>query len=74
MKKVYCDIKESLGTLATYYDGETKEVNLVSWNHRYPKYDIRQWSPEHKPHKGIALSKKEARTLYEALKEIFENE
>ena len=43
--------------------------NLVFWNGREPKYDIREWSPEHdKMGKGLTLSKDEL----EALKVILE--
>jgi hypothetical protein len=44
--------------------GWTKELNLVSWNDREPKYDIRDWSPEHdKMGKGVTLSKDEMAKL-----------
>ena len=43
--------------------------NLVFWNGREPKYDIREWSSEHdKMGKGLTLSKDEL----EALKGILE--
>lgn len=45
-----------------------KELNLVSWNGREPKYDIREWSPDHtKMGKGLTLSKEEAKIVAEAL-------
>lgn len=72
MGKSKCDIKKHLGTLFTKKNGGTKEVNIISWYWRPSVYDIRKWSPEHKPLRGITLSEKEARNLYEALKEIFE--
>jgi hypothetical protein len=38
-----------------------KEVNLVSWNDREPKIDIRDWLPNHeKMGKGITLTQEEA--------------
>jgi len=41
-----------------------KELNLVAWNGRSPKYDIRDWSPDHeKMGKGVTLSSEEAKTL-----------
>ena len=27
--------------------GWKKELNLISWNDKEPKYDIREWSPDH---------------------------
>lgn len=63
------EIIETLGVLSTSTKGWTKELNLVSWNGREPKYDLREWSPEHdKMGKGVTLSKDEL----EALKGILE--
>lgn len=63
------EIIETLGVLSTSTKGWTKELNLVSWNGREPKYDLREWSPEHdKMGKGVTLSKEEL----EALKGILE--
>jgi hypothetical protein len=45
-------------------NGWVKELNLVSWNGRDPKYDIREWSPEHdKMSRGVTLTKDEAASL-----------
>ena len=50
-----------------------KEVNLVSWNDRPVKVDIREWYDDHeKCGKGITLTDAEARELYEALKGRYE--
>ena len=64
------EIIETLGVLSTSTKGWTKELNLVAWNGREPKYDIREWSPEHddKMGKGVTLSKEEL----DALKGILE--
>ncbi len=44
--------------------GWTKELNKVSWNGAEPKYDIRDWSPDHeKMGKGITLTDDEAEIL-----------
>ena len=43
-----------------------KEINLVSWYGKEPKYDIRGWSEEQgcrKPGRGISLSQEEFREL-----------
>ena len=66
------DIVENIGVLSTNAKGWTKELNLVSWNEREPKYDIRDWNPSHeRMSKGITLTKEEAQALYEILKEEF---
>ena len=48
--------------------GWTKELNLVSWNGGVPKYDLRDWSPNHeKMGKGITLNADEVQELYKIL-------
>lgn len=66
------EIAEELGILSENEKGWRKELNLVSWNEREPKYDIRDWNPSHeRMSKGITLTKEEAQSLYEILKEEF---
>lgn len=68
MADIKYEIKESLGVLSESAKGWTKEVNLVSWNDREPKYDLREWDPEHeKMGKGITLSHEEMKKLKEIL-------
>ena len=46
----------------------TKELNLISWNNREAKYDLRDWAPDHaKMGKGITLSINELRELKKLL-------
>jgi hypothetical protein len=55
--------------LSTSGKGWAKELNLVSWNDRDPKYDIREWSPDGQTMgKGVTLSKEELAALRELLK------
>ncbi len=57
MAELKFEITKSLGVLSENPKGWTKELNLVSWNDREPKYDLREWSPEHdRMGKGITLS------------------
>ena len=61
-------ITEELGVISASQSGWTKELNLISWNNGEPKYDIRQWAPDHsKMGKGISLSREEAQELMELL-------
>lgn len=54
------EIIEKLGVLSESGKGWKKEVNLISWNGKEPKYDIREWAPDGtKMGKGITLSKDE---------------
>lgn len=65
------EIVEELGVLSTGPKGWTKELNLISWNGREPKYDIRDWAPEHaKMGKGVTLSEEEIGALKKLLSEI----
>jgi hypothetical protein len=51
--------------------GWEKELNLVSWNERDPKYDLRDWSPDgEKMGKGVTLSKEELQALKELLNKM----
>ena len=51
--------------LSTSENGWTLEANIVSWNDKQAKIDIRSWSPDHeKCGKGITLTRVE----YNALK------
>ena len=74
MTGIKYEIKEELGTLSESTKGWKKELNLVSWNGAPPKYDLRDWAPEHeKMGKGITLSADEVQELYEILKNIVED-
>ncbi|SDC06433.1 hypothetical protein SAMN05421734_10449 [Pelagirhabdus alkalitolerans] len=71
MASIQYEIIEEIACLSTSASGWTKELNLVSWNNREPKYDIRDWSPDHeKMGKGITLSKEELVNLKQNLNEI----
>ena len=58
------EVVEELGILSETPRGWTKEFNLISWNGREPKYDIREWAPEReKMGKGVTLSGDETAAL-----------
>ena len=68
MADIEFTIVDELGVLSTSDKGWNKELNLISWNGRDPKYDIRDWSPDHtKMGKGITLSKDELEGLKKIL-------
>lgn len=55
---------EHFGILATESSGWTKEFNLVSWNDREAKYDIRSWAPDKKKMgRGITMNDVECEAL-----------
>ena len=69
MADIKFEIVQSLGVLSESPKGWTKQLNLVSLNDREPKYDIREWSPDHeKMGKGVTLSKDEFDKLIKIIK------
>ena len=64
MAELKFEIVESLGILSENAKGWTKELNKVSWNEREPKYDLREWNPDHtRMGKGITLTDDEVNVL-----------
>ena len=59
---------EELGVLSESAKGWQKELNLISWNGAEPKYDLRDWAPDHeKMGKGITLTDEEFTKLKELM-------
>jgi hypothetical protein len=64
-------VLESFGTLSESENGWTKELTIVSWNNREPKYDLRSWSPnKERMGRGITLSKDELIALKNLLNQL----
>lgn len=64
MNEIKYEVIEQLGVLSKSEKGWKKELNLVSWNDREPKYDIRDWSKNHeRMGKGITLTQDETTKL-----------
>lgn len=64
MAEIKFEIVKHIGVLSEGNNGWKKELNLVSWNDRAPKYDIRDWDENHeKMGKGITLSEDEIQNL-----------
>lgn len=71
MPEIKFEIKENIGVIAKSAKGWTKELNLVSWNDKSPKYDLREWDPEHeKMSKGLTFSADEIKQLKELLNNL----
>lgn len=71
MADIKYEIVKRIGVLSETGSGWAKELNLVSWNDREPKYDLRDWSPEHdKMGKGVTLSREELRALRDLLNSL----
>ena len=68
MDDIDYEIVMQIGVLSQSASGWTKEVNLISWNGRAPKYDIRDWAPGHqKMGRGVTISREEMLALRDLL-------
>jgi hypothetical protein len=68
MADITYEIVMQLGVLSQSGSGWTKELNLIRWNDRPPKYDIRDWSPDHSQlGRGVTLSREELLALRDLL-------
>ena len=71
MADIKFEIKETVGVIAESTKGWKKELNLISWNGKEAKYDLREWAPEHeKMGKGVRLNRDELRALKDLLNSI----
>lgn len=65
------EILEEIAVLSENAKGWRKELNLVSWNDRPAKFDLRDWSPNHeKMGKGLTLTNEEFEELTKAIKSM----
>jgi len=68
MSEIKYEIVKNIGVLSKSASGWAKEINLISWNDREAKYDIREWSADReKMGKGVTLSMAELLALKELL-------
>lgn len=71
MADIRYEIVERIGVLSENAKGWTKEINRISWNGAAPKYDIRDWAPDHeKMGKGVTLTEDEMEKLKDILLEV----
>lgn len=71
MADIKFEMTKHIAILSESPKGWRKELNLISWNGREPKYDLRDWAPDHeKMGKGVTLSNEE----FEKLKEVLQKE
>ncbi|MCK3951356.1 YdbC family protein [Streptococcus suis] len=75
MREIQYEIVKEIAVLSTGDSGYIKEINLISWNGKEPKYDIRSFSPNReKCGKGITLNADEAAALLKALQKELNSE
>lgn len=64
MVEIKFEILEAVSVLSESTSGWTKEINLVSWNGKPARYEIRDWAPDHeKSGKGITFNQEEWNNL-----------
>ena len=64
-------ITRHIGVISESSRGWRLELNMVSWNGREPKYDIRDWAPDGvKMGKGISLTHDELAILKGILEDM----
>lgn len=70
-QKFSYEILEEIGVLSENSKGWRKELNLISWNDNSPKYDLRDWAPDHeKMGKGLTLTIEEVKALKKLLANV----
>lgn len=73
-KTITHKVEQHIAVLSTTAKGWTKELNLISWNDKPAKYDIRDWNPDKTAMgKGVTLTSEEAAKLVDALMSLRES-
>ncbi len=68
MSDIKYEIIQTIGVVSVSASGWAKELNLISWNDREPKFDLRDWSADHgKMGKGATLTREELLALRDLL-------
>lgn len=68
-REIRFEIVEEIGVITVHSTGWRKELNLVCWNGGLPKYDIRDWSPDHeRMSRGVTLHENEMRHIFDLMK------
>lgn len=71
MADIKFEITEPIGLIGETSKGWTREINMVAWNNYAPKYDIRDWDPEHKMmSKGVTFNVEEIKELRDLLNKL----
>ncbi len=72
MPEIKFDVVKEFGVISENpKNGWSRELNLVSWNDREPKYELRDWSADKsKMNKGFSMTAEEVKTLRDILNKI----
>ena len=70
-EQISFNVTKSIWKLNRAVNGWQKEVNLVAWNGKKPKLDVREWNADKtKMRRGVTLSKDEVLELKRCLNSI----
>lgn len=73
MSSIQFELMKKIGTVNESTNGWSKQLNMISWNGRAPKYDLRDWAPDgEKMGKGITLSVDDMKALKLLLNQLEE--
>lgn len=64
------EIIKKLGMIEGDPEGYHLEMNIISWDGRAPKLDIRKWQPGGKPSGGVCISDAGLEKLREIIKDV----
>ena len=71
MNEIQYEIVRRFGELSVSKTGWSKQLNLIRWNDREAKYDLRDWAPDgEKMGKGVTLTKDELIALRDLLNSL----
>ena len=68
------EIIEEIGIVGRRPNGNLKKLVLIRWYDHPPAYNLREFTEEGKPLKGIALTREELRNLFLILPSVLEEE
>ena len=71
MAEITMNVIKKIAVISDEDEGYRKELNIVSWNGREPKLDLRNWSPNGQALKGITMTEDEAKELQKVLNDMF---
>ena len=69
MADITYEIHEELGSLSER-GGWSLDLNLISWNHRAPTYDLRKWADDGRMGKGVSMTFNEVIALRNLLNSL----
>lgn len=69
------EIIRHIGVLNSYPTGWSKEFNIVRWNDKSDKFDVRDWAPGHeRMSRGVTMFEEELKKLMELCSGLFNEE